>query len=516
MLKERPNWTVLLSRALQVLLLVTLMWPVFYPLHVNAQSPCGCSWREPGCQRLNVLGCDASTPRDRSQGTGGDGAWYPSQSYIWEDVWGFLTNNKLTKYIREIPERRKAEFRVKVEAAQRAADAGNSREALQLARKALEIQDDEGLRRWIANLETMEKYWQKLGAADKELKAQHIGRAIELARDALALNDNANLRRWIKNLENQQVLDGMFDEMRKALAKHDLHKAIDVARNILRISDDPDLRDWLSRMNGYTIIEEQLRKGNGELAEHVRRFPAPPSPCPATCVSIGLVVGTKQEYETYHFHVPEKGQAEATLKFENRLQQAGVSPQAVTQYLNYDYVIGLASSTSMVGDVVLRVFWDNLSNGRATPLLQRQYEDLRGMSFGTLDCYSNGAMICLGALSKGDVKVANVRLIGPQLTPLALQQWNELLRRGEIKRLQIFINEGDPVPPLSMVANYLISTGEPISLSLPAIKQILSSLGLQSYVSQNAPTAEFIYLSCASPSGSFLPSCHDLASYSID
>src|SRR5260370_25116956 len=78
------------------------------------------------------------------------------------------------------------------------------------------------------------------------------------------------------------------------------------------------------------------------------------------------------------------------------------------------------------------------------------YAALTGRSFHELACHSNGAMICLAALRNADVKADNAVLYGPQITQKSLEQWDGLVRSGQVKSVTLVINSGDVVPPLSL------------------------------------------------------------------
>ena len=64
-------------------------------------------------------------------------------------------------------------------------------------------------------------------------------------------------------------------------------------------------------------------------------------------------------------------------------------------------------------------------------------------------------MACLIALELGDTQAKRVRLFGPQITPESLQHWQQLIDSGKVGSVQIFINEGDPIPVVSYVASLL-------------------------------------------------------------
>jgi hypothetical protein len=131
---------------------------------------------------------------------------------------------------------------------------------------------------------------------------------------------------------------------------------------------------------------------------------------------------------------------------------------------DYDMVIAVASSGDLVYDLVDRVIGvpfsasDQATLGAYSAAAQPLYASLRGTAAANLDCHSNGAMICLHALSSGDIlpvkdsagkSTLDVRLYGPQITPAAVQKWRSLISEGKVRSIAITLNEGDPIGPAS-------------------------------------------------------------------
>lgn len=486
---------------------------LFLPLAelAHAQSRCGCDWRESGCQRRDVLGCDTgrSEPRQRSGGE-------PSgPSFDSSDFFDFFRDNPISRYIREAPQRRHAEFRKKVQEAQEAVAAGNRDAAISLVRAALSLEDDEELRKWLAQAEQEQHFLAKVSSVHEAMNSRDVDRALQLAREALQIKDDSGLRKWIADTENQQLIDKYFERMRLALDEGNMRKAVAFAEILLGLRADTELQQWVDRYRVQFAMEEDQALARAQLLEHERRFPAPPSPCQNNCVKLGLVLGIAQVYKTYNYAPLPEQRAAAEIALTEQLERAGVRRDTFVRLKDYDYVIGLAVSSNGLDDIGMRGMWDNFASGRATPVLQKKYDELRGKSFGTLDCHSNGAMICLAALANQHVTAKNVRLIGPQITELAMLEWEGLLRRGEIDRLQIFINRGDPVPAVSTAANYLIPGLRTHTYSLLAVNAILDQFGLRDDILRNAPTAEVIVLNCRSAGYTFSMSCHYLESYDL-
>lgn len=132
----------------------------------------------------------------------------------------------------------------------------------------------------------------------------------------------------------------------------------------------------------------------------------------------------------------------------------------------YQFVLGMATSIDPFTDLTHRVAFDDLTNGRFSATQQGLYDKLRGKQFDELGCHSNGAMICLAALANGDAKATNVLLYGPQVTRESLTMWNELVRKGRVKSVKVYINENDIVPGVSIAfADFL--SNKPLGRDFP-------------------------------------------------
>lgn len=181
----------------------------------------------------------------------------------------------------------------------------------------------------------------------------------------------------------------------------------------------------------------------------------------------GLLGGTTWDSGTYVRNLPltltPEKRAKEDKDLREKLEKAGVSSTRFSTLKDYDFILGIAISTNALVDIGLRVAFDQLSKGHASAELQSGYNLLRERSFDVLDCHSNGAMICLAALSNGDVTAKKVRLMGPQITTEALQEWGELLKVGKtgngIEQLEILINNHDQVPTISYLTPTKIGPG---------------------------------------------------------
>jgi hypothetical protein len=174
----------------------------------------------------------------------------------------------------------------------------------------------------------------------------------------------------------------------------------------------------------------------------------------------------------------------------------------------YNFVIGIAASTSEWTDLNQRVRFDQLHNGQASRD-QEGYNALKYRRFDELGCHSNGAMICLAALWNHDVRADRVVLYGPQITPESLAMWNELLATHRISSLQIYLNENDPVPPLALLFNTaptarVVWRARPIFFNVQALRQTVQEL---------SPQAELHTFSCGDHP---TKDCHSMAVYSAD
>lgn len=116
----------------------------------------------------------------------------------------------------------------------------------------------------------------------------------------------------------------------------------------------------------------------------------------------------------------------------------------------YNFVLGMASSLDLWTDLIDRVAFDDLTNGRFSAQEQLLYEKLRGKQFDELGCHSNGAMLCLAALENKDIRAGHVVLYGPEVTRESLEMWNKLVQDGQVKSVKVYLNENDPVPGASI------------------------------------------------------------------
>jgi len=189
-----------------------------------------------------------------------------------------------------------------------------------------------------------------------------------------------------------------------------------------------------------------------------------------------------------------------------QMKLAGLQYAERVDFDRYNFVLGIAASTTVFTDLRSRVVFDEFKNGQFSAEHQTAYNSLKDRSFGGLACHSNGAMICLAALENKDVIADHVVLYGPQITLESLQLWNEIVRSGQVKSVQIYINQNDIVPPASLLAGggaviaaaeSTIATFRPPSLSRP--------------INENASRLLIRTMPCDKPMWTL--GCHDMNAY---
>jgi hypothetical protein len=114
----------------------------------------------------------------------------------------------------------------------------------------------------------------------------------------------------------------------------------------------------------------------------------------------------------------------------------------------YDMAVSMGSSHAAIEDLATRVLFDGASFGEFSRKNKEIFASLKGRQFDTLDCHSNGALLCLAALRSGDTQAKEVRLFGPQMSPEAAKRWQEYAANTNTT-IKIYINNGDPIPALS-------------------------------------------------------------------
>ncbi|MFZ0339164.1 MAG: hypothetical protein WAL45_14110 [Terracidiphilus sp.] len=201
----------------------------------------------------------------------------------------------------------------------------------------------------------------------------------------------------------------------------------------------------------------------------------------------------------------------AMLAEQERL--AGHTYADAIDFDHYNFVIGIAADTDFGWDLVKRVALpDEETAGQYSIENQPGYAALAGRSFNDLACHSNGAMVCLAALKCRDVKADNVTLYGPQITQEALEQWDGLVRSGQVKSVTLVMNSGDPVPPLSLAfGDYVRSRLEGRAETYENMA-LLETKELTSAINETAPRL-LVHVYDCSFSVSDPLHCHGMATY---
>lgn len=190
-----------------------------------------------------------------------------------------------------------------------------------------------------------------------------------------------------------------------------------------------------------------------------------------------------------------------------QMELAGIHYAGGVDFQGYNFVLGIGASTSIVVDLKNRVVFDEFKSGQFSAQAQGLYNSLKDRQFGELACHSNGAMVCLAALENQDVRADNVVLYGPQITRESLKMWNHLLQTGQVKSVQIYVNQNDPVPPFSLALGDLFQ-------DVAAETALLNSGVLKSTINETSPRIAVHTFAC----GKYLPTldCHDMAVYKKD
>jgi hypothetical protein len=175
-------------------------------------------------------------------------------------------------------------------------------------------------------------------------------------------------------------------------------------------------------------------------------------------INHGLVGGTSWTYGFKWPKAPCSGECQSAIKsaLDKQLSLYCSSQddpaQCVREGLpftpaDYDLVISMGTYHSFIQDLATRVVFDGVTFGKFTAEHKEIFAGLLDRQFNTLDCHSNGAMLCLAALESGRTKAAEVRLFGPQIDPAAAEKWKALASKGV--KVEIYIDNGDPVPALA-------------------------------------------------------------------
>lgn len=226
----------------------------------------------------------------------------------------------------------------------------------------------------------------------------------------------------------------------------------------------------------------------------------------------------------YGYNVPpgrDDLRAEARRNLEDLMKLKGLTREQILGFLDpteYNVIIGMAASHGEARDLVERVgIGDEFRLGQTTAEGQPLYASLRGRQTERLDCHSNGAMVCLAALTNGDVQAERVRLFGPQITPAAIESWQKLIERGRIKTIEINIVRGDPIAPASYTFAELTDFLKMPIAPLPA-QGLFSTDALKALILRKAPAVRVNLFDDPGCRHSMVAdrspfACHDMALY---
>jgi len=252
--------------------------------------------------------------------------------------------------------------------------------------------------------------------------------------------------------------------------------------------------------------DRKIKEGERLAVEEKKRLESLPAVRALVPSGKGLIGGTSW---IVGYNVPTGSNPALRARANEMLRQqtalAGIPYNEAIDFERFNFVLGIAASTTIFTDLRRRVLFDNLSNGRASAQMQSAYNSLKGRSFDELDCHSNGAMICLAALENRDITADRVVLYGPQITLESLALWQGLIQSRRVQSIQVYINQNDPVPGVSM----LFGSGNVLEagVNLPLFN--VNSMGR--VISDAAPSIGVKVFSC----GGSVPTldCHDLRVY---
>ncbi len=247
---------------------------------------------------------------------------------------------------------------------------------------------------------------------------------------------------------------------------------------------------------------------NAEVADASARFDAHPTYIPAH----NALIGGTGWMVLYSVPRPDPATIAAAHEMLARQEQLAGHPYSdAIDFNKYNFVLGIAAYTSFFADLVARVVpEDEPTNGQYSIDNMPGYAAMAGHSYDQLSCHSNGAMLCLAALRNRDILATHVTLYGPQLTPSALHEWDQLVRSGQVKSVTLVINKNDPVPPLSLAFGDVI---EPRSMDpVPDYKNmnLLNAQVLARTIEVAAPRLLIHTYPC---SGGGILHCHSMATY---
>jgi len=275
--------------------------------------------------------------------------------------------------------------------------------------------------------------------------------------------------------------------------------------------------DWQSCSNEQTNLEAErqqyidaVNRYNDEVAKAVseQEIPAGTTPGAKTYRPSGnALIGGTTWITGYNVQ-----NADPNLVAKEREMMAQQMKLAGNQYSDgvdfnrYNFVLGIAASSDAFADLSTRVIFDEYSKGQSSAAEQAAYDSLKGRQFGELACHSNGAMVCLAALKNKDIVADHVVLYGPQVTVESLKMWDEMVRSGQVKSVQVYINRSDPVPPVPLLAG-----GGLVGATALSSLAMFKAPTITSAINEISPRLTVQTFSC----GNGLPTldCHAMTAY---
>ena len=282
--------------------------------------------------------------------------------------------------------------------------------------------------------------------------------ALRLYRLALRNLDDPVIRQNVKNAEAQLN----YAEEQERREAQERRRQEEAAREQAR-RDEAAAREQARRDEAAAREQARLQEARQrDQAEFRRRMeklasPTPTQPPPAPVrreyrpSGSGLIGGTTWMGAYSLQSADPRIVAKTREMLAKQMELGGIPYSEAVDFERYSFVLGLAKSTNAVSDLWSRVRHDESAMGNFTRENANAYNSLKGRQFDELACHSNGAMICLAALTNEDIVADHVVLYGPQVTEEALRKWQELIETHKVKSVQIYVNQNDPVAPFSML-----------------------------------------------------------------
>jgi hypothetical protein len=257
------------------------------------------------------------------------------------------------------------------------------------------------------------------------------------------------------------------------------------------------------------VGENQSKEADGTIViNSLCQLVAPPAPPARTYTPSGnaLIGGTTWITGYNVQNADPKLVAREREMMVQQMKLAGNQYSDGVDFKRYNFVLGIAASTNAAIDLSTRVIFDELTKGQFSAEEQKAYDSLKGRQFDELACHSNGAMICLAALENKDIVADRVTLYGPQVTIESLKMWDELVRSGHVRSVQVYINRSDPVPPVSLLAG-----GGLVGATALSSLAMFKGPTITSVINETSPRVTVQMFSCGD--GTPTLDCHAMTAY---